>query len=38
VAVSCEHGDQSSVFIKDGEFLDNLRDYQLFKKDSAAQS
>jgi len=34
VSVSCEHGTQSSGFLKCEEFLDSLRDYQLLKMDS----
>jgi len=32
---SCESGDETSVFIKDGGFLDQLREYPLLKKDSS---
>jgi hypothetical protein len=32
----CEHGNEPSGFIKGGEPLDQLNDYQLLKKDSAA--
>jgi hypothetical protein len=32
---SCEHGNEPSGSIKDGEFFDYLCDYQLLKKDSA---
>jgi hypothetical protein len=37
VAGSCEHGNELSGFIKGGEFLDWLSDYQLLK-DSAPWS
>jgi hypothetical protein len=32
VAGSCEHGDEPSGFIKDGEFLDWLSDYISFPR------
>jgi hypothetical protein len=32
---SCEHGNETSGYIKGGEFLDYLSDHQLFKYDSA---
>jgi hypothetical protein len=35
VAGSCEHGNELSGCIKDGEFRDWLCDDQLLKKDSA---
>jgi hypothetical protein len=35
VAGSCEHGNEFSGFIKGGEILEKLTDYQLPKKDSA---
>jgi hypothetical protein len=35
MAGSCEHGNEPSISIKGGEFLDYLSDYQLLKKDSA---
>jgi hypothetical protein len=38
VAGSCEHGNEPLGSIKDGEFLDYLRDYQILKMDSAAWS
>jgi hypothetical protein len=38
VAGSCEHGDEPSDSIKGGEFLGQLSDYQLLKKDSAPWS
>jgi hypothetical protein len=38
VASSCEHDHESSGSIKGGEFLDQLSDYQLFKKDSVPWS
>jgi hypothetical protein len=31
----CEHGDEPSGSIKDGEFLDHLNGYWPLKKDSA---
>jgi hypothetical protein len=34
VAGCCEHGNEPSSFIKGGEFLDQLSDCQLLKKDS----
>jgi hypothetical protein len=34
---SCEHLKESSGSIKDEEFLEQLIDYQLFKKDFAAR-
>jgi len=34
----CEHGDEPSVSIKCGEFLDWLSDCQLLKKDSGSWS
>jgi len=33
---SCEHGNEPSGSIKSGEFLDQLNDYQLLKKDPAS--
>jgi hypothetical protein len=33
---SCEHDNESSCSIKDGEFLDLLSDCQLLKKDCAS--
>jgi hypothetical protein len=33
VAVCCEHGDEFSGVIKCGDFLDQLRNYQLLMKD-----
>jgi hypothetical protein len=33
-----EHGKNPSVFIKGGEFLDQLRDYRLLKMESALWS
>jgi hypothetical protein len=38
VADSCEHGNESSVSIKSGEFLDKLRDYRVLKTDSVIRS
>ena len=35
VAESCEKGDERAGSTKCGEFLDQLRDYQLLKRDSA---
>jgi hypothetical protein len=35
VASSCEHGNEPSASIKDGEFFDYLSKYKLFKKDRA---
>jgi hypothetical protein len=35
---SCEHGDEPSYSIKGGEFLNQMSDYQLLKKVSAAWS
>jgi hypothetical protein len=35
MAGSCEHGNESSGSINGGEFPDQLRDYQLLKKDIA---
>jgi hypothetical protein len=32
----CEHGNEPSVSLKGGEFLDQLSDYKLLKKDSAS--
>jgi hypothetical protein len=32
---SCEHGNEPSNFIKDGEYLDCLSDCKVLKKDSA---
>ena len=34
----CECGNESSDSIKCGEFSDNLRTYQLLRKDSATKS
>jgi hypothetical protein len=34
----CEHGNEPSGSIKDGEFLDYLSHYKLLKKDSAPLS
>jgi hypothetical protein len=33
---SYEHGNEASGSIKDGEFLDQVSDYQLLKNDSAS--
>jgi hypothetical protein len=33
MAGSCEHGNEPSGFIKGEEFLDQLRDHNLLKKD-----
>jgi hypothetical protein len=38
VAVSCEHGNEASVSVKEREFVDQRKDYQLLKKDSASCS
>jgi hypothetical protein len=38
VAGSCEHGNEPLVHIKGREFIEQLRDYQLFKKDSVPWS
>jgi hypothetical protein len=38
VAGSCEHGNETSGFIKAENFLDNLSECQVLKKDSAACS
>jgi hypothetical protein len=38
VAGSGEHGNEPSGYIKGGEFLDQMNDYQLLKKDSAPWS
>jgi hypothetical protein len=38
VADYCEYGNESSGFIKGGEFLDQLRDYELLRKDSVLWS
>jgi len=38
VADSCEYGNESWCFIKVGEFLEQLSDYELLKKDSAPWS
>jgi hypothetical protein len=35
VAGCCEHGNELPCSIKCGEFLEQLNDYQLLKKDSA---
>jgi len=35
VVGSCQHGNEPSGCIKDGEFLDQLSDYQLLKYNSA---
>jgi hypothetical protein len=35
---SCEHGNDPSVCINDGKFLDQVSDFQLLKRDSAAWS
>jgi hypothetical protein len=32
----CEHGNESSGYVKSGKFLDKLSDYQFLKKDSAS--
>jgi len=32
MASSCEHDNETSGFIIDGEFLDHLNDYQVLKK------
>jgi len=34
VAGYCEYGNEPSGFIKGGEFVDQLSDFQLLKKDS----
>jgi hypothetical protein len=34
----CKHGNELSGFIKGGEFLEYLSDYQLHKEDSASWS
>jgi hypothetical protein len=34
----CEHGNELSGSIKDGEFLDYLSDYQLLNEDCAPRS
>jgi hypothetical protein len=34
----CEHGNELPDSIRDGEFLDQPRDFQFLKKDSAARS
>jgi hypothetical protein len=36
VVGSCEHGNEPLSFIKGGEFIDQLSDYELFKKDSSS--
>jgi hypothetical protein len=36
VADCCEHGNEPSGVIKCGEFLNKLRNYQLFEADHAA--
>jgi len=36
VVLSCEHGNETSGFMKGVEFLDKLRDYYFLKKDSTA--
>jgi hypothetical protein len=36
VAGSCEHGNKSSGFVKDGKFLDYHSDCQLLKNDSVS--
>jgi hypothetical protein len=33
-----QHGDENSLSIKDGKFLENLNDYYLLKKDPAVRS
>jgi len=38
VADYCEHGNETSGFIKGGEFVDWLSDYKLPKKGSAPRS
>jgi hypothetical protein len=38
VACSCEHCNEQSPFLDVGEFLDQLSDCQLLKKDSAFRS
>jgi hypothetical protein len=38
VVGSCEHGNETSGIISDGEFLDQLKDCQLLKEDSALWS
>jgi hypothetical protein len=38
VTDTCEHGNTTSVSIKDGEFLGQLSNYQLLKEDSALRS
>jgi hypothetical protein len=37
-AASCERGNEHSDYIRGGEFLDQLSDCQLLKKDSAPWS
>jgi hypothetical protein len=37
VTGSYEHGNNCSCFIKSGEYLDHLSDYQLSKKDHTPQ-
>jgi hypothetical protein len=34
VASSCDHGNERPCFINEGEFLDQLRNHSLIKKDS----
>jgi hypothetical protein len=36
VAGSCEHGNETSGSIRSGEFLDQLGDYKLVRKDSCS--
>jgi hypothetical protein len=36
VAGCCEHGNEASFSIKCGEFLDELRNYELVQTDSAS--
>jgi hypothetical protein len=38
VAICCEHGNETSGFIKGGEFLDQLSECKLLKRDSAPWS
>jgi hypothetical protein len=38
MAGCCEYGNEPSVSIKGGVFLDYLSDYQLLKKDSTSYS
>jgi hypothetical protein len=38
MAGSCEHGNEASGSVKSEEFLDQVNDYQLLKRDSASCS